>query len=303
MEQPGENLVSALRDLLDRLHGLLAVRNIVLTNENLEASPGLHTLIDGIDSQSANPLSQAVLRTVFQLRATRVANIRAAGRLGWIRETGARMRMIETVETDLLNQFAAWETLDNPTDEQFVNVILEWAWDHGYLADDIRKAYRLEAKADLAGVRDSFFVIIRRWLMGDTFAEIAGASATAVDDTLAIYTGAISYGLQTIVEQGISLLSKLLESQGRLLAESVRSFPEHLRFGAPTAAACVLSKSGIRHRRAAILLGETREVSLAVAAPRAILFNSVRQMLEGDEAGWRDRLGTLMYENTIADVA
>jgi hypothetical protein len=43
--------------------------------------------------------------------------------------------MIETVETDLLNQFAAWETLDNPTDEQFVNVILQWAWDHGCLAD------------------------------------------------------------------------------------------------------------------------------------------------------------------------
>lgn len=332
LEQPGENLVSALRDLLDRLQRLLAVRNIVLTNENLEASPGLHTLIDGIDStlidlaseevteerlvqlaveladqtfaaRSANPLSQAVLRTVFQLRATRVANIRAAGRLGWIRETGARMRMIQTVETDLLNQFAAWETLDNPTDEQFVNVILQWAWDHGYLADDIRKAYRLEARADLAGARDSFFVLVRRWLMGDTFAEIAVATATAVDDILAIYTGAISYGLQTIVEQGISLLSKLLESRGRVLAESVRSFPEYLRFGAPTVGACVLSKAGIRHRRAAILLGATQEVSLMVGAARAILFNTVRQLLQADEVGWRERLGTLMYENTIADVA
>ena len=211
--------------------------------------------------------------------------------------------MIQTVETDLLNQFAAWETLDNPTDEQFVNVILQWAWDHGYLADDIRKAYRLEAKADLAGARDSFFVLVRRWLMGDTFAEIAGATATAVDDTLAIYTGAISYGLQTIVEQGISLLSKLLESRGRVLAESVRSFPEYLRFGAPTVGACVLSKAGIRHRRAAILLGATQEVSLMVGAARAILFNTVRQLLQADEVGWRERLGTLMYENTIADVA
>jgi hypothetical protein len=54
------------------------------------------------------------------------------------------------------------------------------------LIDDTRKAYRLEPQADLAGVRDSFFVIVRRWLMGDTFAEIAVASATAVDDTLAI---------------------------------------------------------------------------------------------------------------------
>jgi hypothetical protein len=104
-----------------------ASANIVLTNKNLEDTPALHPLIDGIDStlidlaseeiteerlvqlaveladqtfaaQNANPLSQAVLRTVFQLRATRVANTQTAGRLGWIRETGARMRMIETVE-------------------------------------------------------------------------------------------------------------------------------------------------------------------------------------------------------------
>lgn len=332
LEQPGENLVSALRELLDRLQRFLAARNIVLTNKNLEDTPALHPLIDGIDStlidlaseeiteerlvrlaveladqtfaaQNAKPLSQAVLRTVFQLRATSVANTQTAGRLDWIRETGARMRMIETVETDLLNRFTAWETLDSPTDELFVNVILQWAWDHGNLADDIRKAYRLDAKAEIASMRDSFFGIVRRWLMGDTFAQIAAISAIAVDDTLAIYSGAISYGLQTIIEQGISLLSKVLENQGRLLAESVRFFPEHLRFGAPTVGACVLTKSGIRHRRAAILLGETEQVNRTVAAPRAILFNAVRQLLEADEVGWRDRLGTLMYENTVSDVA
>ena len=60
LEQPGENLVSALRDLLDRLQRLLAVRNIVLTNENLEASPGLHTLIDGIDSTLIDLASEEV---------------------------------------------------------------------------------------------------------------------------------------------------------------------------------------------------------------------------------------------------
>jgi len=60
---------------------------------------------------------------------------------------------------------------------------------------------------------------------------------------------------------------------------------------------------GSFRRRAAILLGETEQVRLAVAAPRTILLNTVRQSLEGDEVGWRYQLGTLMYENTIADAA
>ena len=309
----------------------MAVQNVVLTNEDLEGSPILHTLIDGIDStlidlaseeiteerlvqlaveladqtfaaQSAGEPSREVLRTVFRLRATRVAGVQAAGRLEWVRQTGARMRMIDTVEADLGNAFAEWETLENPADSQFVNVILEWAWDHGYLADDICKVYRLGAQDDLSGVRNSFFTIVRRWLAGDTYAEIAAASGNNDDDVLAIHTGAISYDLQSVVEQGISLLAKLLESQARVLSAAVRVFPDHLRFGVPTAGACALSTFGIRHRRAAILPGNTPEVQASAGDGRARLFEIVAQLLAGDEQRWRGRLGALMYENTLADV-
>lgn len=332
LEQPGENLVSALRSLLDQLQRFLAAQNIVLTNQNLEETPGLHTLIDGIDStlidlaseeiteerlvqlaveladqtfaaQSAGPLSREVLRTVFRLRASRVAGIRAAGRLGWIRETGARMRMIETVETYLLNTYAEWETLQNPLDEQFVPVILQWAWTHGNLDDDVRKVFGLETTDDLTGVRDSFFVIVRRWLTGDTYAEISAASGSDVDDVLGIYAGAISYGLQTVVEQGISLISKFLEGQGRVLSEAVTAFPDQLRFGVPTYGAVMLSKAGIRHRRAAVFLGATAEINGAIGAGRAVVLGIVRQLLQTDEAAWRYALGELMYENTMTDVS
>ena len=55
----------------------------------------------------------------------------------------------------------------------------------------------------------------------DTYAEIAAASGRDVDDVLDIHAGAISYGLQTVVEQGISITSTLLEGQGRVLSEAV----------------------------------------------------------------------------------
>ena len=330
LDQPGENLVSALRELLDRLQRFLAARNIVLTNQNLEGTPLLHSLVDGIDStlidlaseeiteerlaqlaveladqtlaaQSAAEPSREVLRNVFRLRAARVAGLRTAGRLEWIRQTGARMRMIDTVEADLVNAFDEWETLENPTNDRFVNVILDWSWAHGYLADDIRKVYRLGVQDDVNGVRNSFFIVVRRWLAGDSYAEIAGASGNDLNEVLAILTGAISYGLQSVVEQAVSLLEKLLESQGRALSAAVRAFPDHLRFGVPTTAACALSNFGVRHRRAAILLGSTPEAQASAGDGRGGLLEIVAQLLVGDEQGWRGRLGVLMYENTVAD--
>jgi superfamily II DNA/RNA helicase len=332
LELPGENLVSSLRNLLDQLQRYLAVQNIVLTNQDLEETPDLHTLIDGIDStlidlaseevtderlvqlaaeladqtfagQSAGPLSREVLRTVFRLRASRVAEIRTSGRLGWIRETGARMRMIETVEVDLLNSFGEWDTLQDSLNDQFVTAILEWAWTHGNLEGDLRAAFHLEAADDLNEVRDSLFQLVRRWLLGDSYSGLAVASGRELDDVMGIYTGVISYGLQTVVEQAISLIAKLLEAQGRGLSEAARAFPDLLRFGAPTAGAIMLSKAGIRHRRAAILLGGTPEIIATIGAGRGFVLATVRHILEADEAAWRDRLGSLMYENTLADAS
>ncbi len=104
------------------------------------------------------------------------------------------------------------------------------------------------------------------------------------------------------MEQGISLLGKLLEGQGRVLSEAASAFPDHLRFGTPTAAARTLAKAGIRHRHAAILVGATAEISGAAGAARTVLFEIARQVLQADEAGWRARLGILMYENVLEDV-
>ena len=48
-------------------------------------------------AQQAGPDATALMRQVFELRASKLAAIRRAGRLGWIRETGARPRMLESV--------------------------------------------------------------------------------------------------------------------------------------------------------------------------------------------------------------
>lgn len=330
-ESPVENMVSALGTLLTVLRRYLVLNNHVLTNEDLDETPDLYDLIDGVDStlvelaaeeiteealtelavriadqtlaaQRAPEENRELLRSVFRLRALRVASVRTAGRLEWVRQSGAKLRMLENVERNLRPLFTDWDTLADTLDERFVTVMLQWSWAHGHLAEDVRKAYRLGPNDDLNQVRETFFAAVRQWIAGQTYAQIAAETGTDVDGVLGIYAGVISYSLQTVVEQGVSLISKLLESEGRELSAAVRAFPDYLRFGVPTIGACLLFHAGIRHRRAAIELGVTPEIAAVAGARREIMHEVVAQLLVTDEDVWRARLGALVYENTLDDI-
>lgn len=332
LEQPGENMVGALRALVDAVQRQLVLANYTLTNEDLEGNEAFHSLVDGIDStlidlaaeeitaealvqlavgladhtlavQNAPAASVELVRTLFRLRASRVAAIHAAGRISWMKETGAKLRLLSTVENDLEPLFTHWETLEDPTEDDFVAVVLTWAWQHGDLTAALRQSYRLDEIVSTELVRTPFFTAVRRWLAGDTFPQIAAATARDIDDVLAIQTAAISFGLQTVVEQALALLSKLLESRGGQISESVAILPELLRFGVPNRAACMLCAGGVRHRRAAILLGETTEIQDAVPLGRIFTFAIANQILRNNATQWRARLGTLVYDNTLVDVS
>jgi helicase len=330
LNEPGENMIGALKSLVDSLQRYLAIQNHILTNDDLDETPSLHELIDGIDStlidlaaeeiteeqliqvavgladrtfasQQSNEPSQELMRTVFRLRAMRVAGVRAAGRIGWVRETGAKLRMIEAVETGLLPSFEGWETLVDPVSGPFVDAVLAWAWSYGDVKSDVRDAYRLAEHDDVETVRVPFFDLIRGWLRGNTYAQLATSARLDVDDVLGIYAKAISYSLQTVVEQAIALSLKFLESNGRVPGIAVTHFPSCLRFGVPTEFACALSNVGLRHRRAALLLSTNFQIAAMAGSPRQILLTAVRDLLVGDEPEWRRLLGDLVFQNTLTD--
>jgi hypothetical protein len=315
---------------MERLQAALAARNVTLTNPILERTSALHSLIDGIDatladlaaeeigeealtklavqladetfaSRQASPKSKRLLQDVFELRARRVTAIRSAGRLPWIRETGATIRLLDTVERDLLPRSIAWDDLTNPSDPTFVRSVLEWTWAQDSLREAIRDAYRLERVSDT--VRDGFFDLVTLWLSGARFREMATRRQTPMDDLLGIHARVTTFVLQTLVEQGLALLEKLLQSQQRKLAPAAAIFPEHLRFGVPTTAARVLAASGVRHRSAAVALGSSVALTNIPSDNQLAVRSIARRLLLDETSTWEARLGRLVYRNTLADLA
>lgn len=331
-QEAGEPVTGALRKLVERIQSFLAVSNITVTNEWLERSVGIHGLIDGIDATlvdlaaeeigqerlaelavevadqtfaatQASAASRELIHDVFRLRATRIVALREAGRLGWIRETGARVRMIDTVETNLLPRREHWNDITDPTDPHLVNTMLEWAWTQRDVRAAAIERFGLDDPARIDSLRLPFTNAVALWLGGSTLGEIAQRSNLDVDDMISVHAGVIAYVLQTVVEQGVALLGKLLEAQGVEISSAVMRFPEHLRFGAPTAASRILSSGGLRHRRAAVLLGSTPRLSrFASDDPQLAVFSEAQAMLTTDRAGWQDVFGRLVFANTLHDV-
>jgi hypothetical protein len=326
-QSPGEPVHGALRLLMTELRNELEIHRRTLTNEFLESDVRLHPLVDGIDmtlmdltaeevgpdrlrqvaveladrtfasSQATDP-SKQLLRSVFQLRATRVGALQADGRLQWVRSTGARVRLIDSVASDLLTQRASWDDVNDPLDPKLIQQLLNWAWNRPELRDSISHEFRGADGADVEIYRARFYAIVWAWLRGESFAEIAKQSATEMDDLLGIHTRAVTFALQTLIEQGIALLEKLLESKGEPLSAAVTVFPDHLRYGVPTGAGRVLAANGIRHRRAYVQLGQSIERQTPGLLSATSIIQRARAGLEAYPS-WRQALGELVFQSTL----
>lgn len=327
----GEHVVGALRSLIERVRRRLAVTNMQLTNALLEKNSVVHSLIDGIDAtlvdlavseigeedlvrlatqvadqtfaaQQTDSASKQLLRDVFALRARRIVAIRSAGRLEWIRDTGARARMLDLVEVGLLPMRPRWDDVTDPVDPEMVNVMLNWAWAQHDIQQAVRDIYSVDDNSDVNLVRESFFNAIRLWLSGGSFLALGVAANLPMDDLLGLHARVVTFTIQTIIEQAIALLQKLLP-EGQTLAPAVVHFPEHLRFGVPTAAGRVLASGGVRHRRACVMLGNTPELNMLSTDDRLTIFNIAQSLLTQDREGWQGRLGILVLANTLRDIS
>lgn len=331
LETAGEPVHGALLKLITELGNRLALEGRALTNETLEKTPDLFELIDGIDStlidlaaveigeaalidaalrvvdqtfaaQRADASKKTLLRSVFELRARRIAGFGNAGRLEWIRSSGARPRLIDTVESNLLTGSVNWATITDPVDLNVVAALFNWAWRQPEFQADVRRAYRLDPGVDALPSGRQLYSVVQAWLQGKRFVEVAASTAIETNELLGIYTAAIAYSLQTLVEQGVALLEKLLEARGIELSPAVLTFPEHLRYGVPTVTARTLSASGVRHRWAAVSLGQVATVNQVDAGDRSAVLNFARASLREHSDSWRTHLGKLIFDNTVTDL-
>lgn len=322
-QQPGERVSGALLELMGLLQKALSRQGITITNDILEGQTALHTLIDGIDAtlidlaaeelgedelvriagelssqtfaaRQAEPDTTVLMKQVFELRAQRVAAIKRAGRLGWIRETGARARMVEPVEAKLLPMRERWDDIKAATDPELIEALLTWAWDLPEVAAALKEAYR-----DAPTTRLEFTQVLQAWIDGKPLVDLAQRAGIDIDVMLGVHARVISYVLQVAIEQGVSLLKKLLEASDYEHSQSVVDFPEHLRFGVPTTAAKVLAAGGVRHRRAAVALGESPELVMLV--DRVEVTSTARQLLD-DRERWLPVMGRMVLDNTLEDL-
>ncbi|MGY4712798.1 DEAD/DEAH box helicase [Mycolicibacterium sp. CBM1] len=323
---PGEPVAGALIELLRQLQSALARQTAGLTNEALEDTPQLLSLVDGIDAalieliheeigdeefaaiattlasqtfaaQQTDAPQRDLLIRVFQARVSRLLGMRASGRLAWIQETGARPRLVDSVIADLYPRYAGWLTVDSPLDDGLLDATLHWAFEQTGFEDIATSAFD---QAKIAEPRDVLRSIIAAWLEGRRYVEIAESTALSVDQLLRIHTRVVLFDFVTLVEQALAVLQHYLAQQGEVLSPTAAAFADHLRYGVPTSTARDLMARGLRHRVAAVALGA--ESAFTSSANIFVTPESIAREILQDADLWSSRLGALVYQRTAHDV-
>ncbi|MDO9114971.1 MAG: DEAD/DEAH box helicase [Polaromonas sp.] len=329
-----EPVNGALRTFLEALRTRLVVQNLQLTQDLLEAADADRetlALVDGVDAvlvelaaeelgtQTLAEVAAAVaeasfaatgvdsgakllLKDVFVLRATRIDELKASGRLEWVRTRGAKARFISSVETGLFGLRGDWETVSDAVAAGVLTTLLDWAWTHFELKVSTCEAFNLSAdnEEEVAAAKVQLSVLAHFWSAGASYTELAGALGVDVDRLLTVVTQALGFSLISILDQGIAILENLVEGG---LSNSVKSLVEKLRYGVPNESAVALVQKGVRHRTAAIMLSRSPEVIAATSVfPPVRPEVAASDAMRNDPDGWRERLGELVYENTLSDL-
>lgn len=327
-----EPVNGALRKFLEALRERLHLSNLPLTQELLEAPDADRetlALVDGVDAvlvelaaeelgqQTLAEVAAAVaeasfaatgvdlgakqlLKDVFSLRAQRVEALRESGRLTWIRTRGAKARYISSVETTLLPARDDWGSLAADSYSDLFGTLLDWAWTHYEVRIATCAAFSLPSdEAGEQSARANLSVLAVSWAAGSEYQVLAGFLGMEVDDVLTATTHTLGFALISVLEQGVAILDNLVEGG---VSQEVDTLIERLRFGVPSKVAVDMMVKGVRHRSAAVALSRAE----AVVAAAADLFGSplivAAQILREDANSWRENLGTLVYENTLADL-
>lgn len=322
---PGERVNGALLALIQEAN---RTTDVPLDNWVLETEQSWLAVTDGIDAtllellsdeiqpgafievarevadstfayQLANGQARELLEKIFTLRAARLTELRASGRLSLSTRTGARVRLLDSVLDDLLPR-CDWTREEASIDVPLLRELLEWAWAQGDMRRALLESYLQSGDEPVLPPIDDLQDQLVSWLRGDTFDEIAQSQKRDVDRVLRIHSGVVSFTLATLVEQAFAVLARHFEQMGERIAPAYALLPDFLRYGTTSIEARDLLATGVRHRRAAILLGAELATD---PGPRFLTpIKQASRILDADPEHWREVLGSFVYSRTVRDV-
>ncbi|SDK49282.1 Helicase conserved C-terminal domain-containing protein [Nocardioides sp. YR527] len=249
--------------------------------------------------QLANNHARDNLEQVFTLRAQRLIALRANGRLSLSTGTGARARLLDSVLDDLLPRYD-WTAAEAAIDGPLLRAILEWAWTQSEMRRSLIMSYPQPGRDPVLPPVDDLYDQLVPWLSGDTFAEIARRHKYDLDRILRIHAGVVSFTLATLVEQAIAVLVRYFEQTGEEIAPIMTLLPDFLRYGTSDTDARDLLANGMRHRRAAVLLGAefVHDLDTFLLTPT----EQAARIIEADSDRWHETLGSFVFARTVNDV-
>lgn len=241
------------------------------------------------------------LRGVFRARARQLLEYQSTGVLALSAATGVRPRVAARVARDVVPR------LRRLPDSVSEGEVLAALVDELLRSPSAWTALQMAMPSRLRDDRDGCVKCLRdvclSWMAGQSFREIASTSGLSVDEVLGLHSGFISYQLLEFIEEVTTVYQQTFDSVNDFAQDAVSALRSSMRYGTVNETAKSLFALGLRHRRAAVCLGNHFQRQGVPSDWKSLeeLRESSLKYLEDSELA-ESELGVYVYRRTIEDL-
>jgi len=193
------------------------------------------------------------LRGVFQARARQLLEYQSTGVLALSAVTGVRPRVAARVAGDVVPRLRCLP--DSVSEGEVLAALVDELLRSASAWTALQMAMPSRLRDDQGECVMRLRDVCLSWMAGLPFREIASTSDLSVDEVLGLHSGFVSYQLLEFIEEVTTVYEQTFDNIFDFPQDAVSSLPSSMRYGTVNETAKSLLSLGLRHRRAAVYLG------------------------------------------------
>ena len=203
--------------------------------------------------RQANVDEKKALRDIFNLRGDVLRPYVESKEYRAIKKSGASVRLYKSVLDSIDLEDELWRATNDPVSETWLQVIKDNVLalpQPKFSIEEFNKYNRTNLSSD------DIIKIIKLWIKGHVYKDIADKSQIEVDTILKIFSSLIGFHLQSIISSIIRIADSKLLEKDKNLSETLSYWPQYLLYGLKNRLELDLVELGFTNRIGIMALSE-----------------------------------------------
>lgn len=226
-------ILEAQDEEFNQLIDTIDISLIDLLGEETEPEEVTNTIQNLIDQTFAkhqsNETEAETLNNLVSLRGEKIQPLIEANEFRFLKQSGATIRLYSQIQNLLDLENEIWQNLENPVSDEWLNFIIDNILFKIPTTEFTLNEFNKRNKSTIE--IDALKAILKSWIGGGWFREIAGFCGNDIDIALRFINSFVCYFIQNTVASIVRIAEMKLSESEVALSDTILKFPQLLLYG------------------------------------------------------------------------